>query len=138
MLKHGLKECPFSALVTLIIINLHIDGWNTTARKALSKMLGIPPILLGSLAGIFCSIVNVEDRLKVSVSPDVNDSFQKKSEHPIHVLCQDDQIELLISRFFCEAFRTDLILKRAGGKKSSVHVGSRSALGEAPDRASPA
>jgi len=40
-----LEGMSFSALVTLIIINLHIDGWNTTARKALSKMLGIPPIL---------------------------------------------------------------------------------------------
>jgi energy-coupling factor transporter ATP-binding protein EcfA2 len=93
---------------------------------------------LGSLAGILCFIVDVEDRLKVSVAPEAVESFQNPPEHPIHVLLRDDQMELTVSEYFREAFHTDLILKRAGGKKNSVHVGSRFGLGESPDRASPA
>jgi hypothetical protein len=82
-------------------------------------------------------MVDVETRLKASEAPDVIDSFVEPPQNPVHVLCRDDALEFNISRCFRQAFGADLIVKRAGGKKTSIHVGLRQGFGDSPDRASP-
>ena len=84
---------------------------------------------------LFCMHVRTEGRITDSNPVDSIAVPDDIVSHPIHMLLNDD-IEERLSHYFRRAFGEDLILYRAGGKRSPLLVGDRLSPKQGEDRIS--
>ncbi len=77
------------------------------------------------LQGYFSNFLTTTGRL-VAVNPPNSISFIGQAPtHPIHFLQRDDKLEIQFSKYFNQAFETDLIVNRGAGSRVPIHIGKR-------------
>ncbi len=84
---------------------------------------------------LFCLNMTTENRLRGSNPPDAINLVEGQLSHPIHMLVEDDALELKLSSYFRKAFNADMILERVGGNIPLL-VGNRPAVQPSEDRLS--
>ena len=97
--------------------------WSVT-RQDLDKQ-SFWPDNLSRFRSMFCLKMPTETRLLGSNPPNAINSREERFAHPIHILIDDDDLEIKISEYFRRAFHTDLILDRTPSKTISLLVGRR-------------
>ncbi len=91
---------------------------------------------LDQLASFFVYHLSTESRLQAA-NPASNIALTSAPlTHPIHYLQADDQIELLVSNYFKQAFGLNLIVHRNAGNQVPLHCGDRPKPKEGEDRVS--
>ena len=108
------------------------DARNSISVRGYQLSLGIGsatlrsywPDNIGMFRPLFCLSIPTESRITDSDPPDAIDYLNEPPSNPIHLL-NDDSVEERISGYFRRAFGLDLILYRAGGRKSHLLVGDR-------------
>lgn len=80
---------------------------------------------IGALNNILCSVIDVEQRIQVPGPQEPINFFTEAPSHPMHVLFKRPDLEERVSEAFREAFKTEIILNRGGGKMLAFHVGAR-------------
>ena len=83
------------------------------------------PNNLTSFKPMFCLRLQTESRIKDSDPPSAINTRAEALAHPIHILLDDDELEIKISKYFREAFDDDLILDRTPARTISLLVGNR-------------
>ena len=86
------------------------------------------PKALGSFSSMFCLSMPTETRISGSNPPRAINIWEQELEHPIHILVDDDELEIEISKYFYSAFHNDLILSRTLARNVSLLVGKRPAI----------
>ena len=74
---------------------------------------------------MFCLKMPTETRITGSNPPNAINTREQSLEHPIHILIDDDKLEITISEYFRRAFQDDLILDRTLANTVSLLVGTR-------------
>ena len=80
---------------------------------------------IASFKSMFCLKIPTETRITGSNPANAINIRDEPLQHPIHILIEDDKLEIEISRYFHRAFHNDLILDHTPAKKISLLVGSR-------------
>ncbi|MGI8546411.1 MAG: ATP-dependent nuclease [Gemmatimonadaceae bacterium] len=93
-------------------------------------------MVLGPTSQLFCRLLNAETRLEAANPVENFDVANDLPRLPLHFLLRDDRLEPVISAAFREAFGSDLILYRGGGKQLSLYMGDRPCVTEQDDRSS--
>ena len=83
------------------------------------------PDELARFAPMFCLKMPTETRINGSNPPDAINTREESPAHPIHLLFEDDELEITISEYFSRAFHDDLVLDRNPGRTVSLLVGKR-------------
>lgn len=92
------------------------------------------PDQLTSFGSMFCLTMPTETRITGSDPVDSINLDEDALSHPIHILLDDDDLELRISKYFRQAFNDDLMIDRNTGRTVSLLAGTRpipdSSIGE--------
>lgn len=91
---------------------------------------------LSDLAPIFANSLTTEERLKAANPPNSINIISQVPQHPIHFLQKDDSLEEKMSKYFKQAFGTDLIVHRNAGKEVPLYVGNKPIPRSGEDRVS--
>ena len=83
---------------------------------------------LTTFTPMFCLKMPTETRITGSNPPNAINTREQSLEHPIHILIDDDKLEMKISEYFRRAFHDDLILDRSLAATVSLLVGTRPVL----------
>lgn len=86
-------------------------------------------VSIGSLSGILCGHIDVENRLEVGNGQAPINFFTEAPSHPTHVLFKNGDLEEKLNEIFRAAFKTDIILNRGGGSFIAFHVGEKPEIG---------
>ncbi len=113
-------------------------GWldHTVDRSALTAFWTYPGGQR-SLAPILVNLLSVENRLQISLPPDVQALRDSTPRHPIHAIVLKDGIEQQISGQLRACFGAGIVLNRSLTSKCEVYVGDPPPKDAAEDRASP-
>ena len=90
------------------------------------------PDALTEFRSFFCLEMPTDARITGSDPPAAINTKEEVLGHPIHLLADDDELEIKISKYFRRAFHDDLILDRSLSRTISLLVGKR----PVPDSAS--
>ena len=74
---------------------------------------------------MFCLKIPTETRITGSNPANAINFRDEPLQHPIHILIEDDKLEIEISKYFHRAFHDDLVLDHTPAKKISLLVGTR-------------
>ena len=97
--------------------------WELTIRKLdLQKYW---PDDLAQFRSMFCLKMPTETRITGSNPPEAINIREESLSHPIHILLDDDELEVKISKHFRKAFHEDLILDRNPARTVALLVGTR-------------
>ena len=80
---------------------------------------------IATFRSMFCLRMPTETRITGSNPPNAVNTREEPLSHPIHLLLDDDALELKISEYFRRAFDDDLILDRNPGRTIALLVGTR-------------
>jgi len=88
------------------------------------------------LFSIFVSVLTTEERLKAANPPGSIKITSAAIQHPIHFLQKDDKLEGKFSKYFRQAFGTDLIVHRNAGSEVPLYIGDKPVPKTGEDRVS--
>lgn len=92
---------------------------------------------LNQLTQVFVSFLDTQSRLSI-VGPAMDIPFQREfAQHPIHFLQRDELLAQRISKYFKQAFGSDLIINWGAGSEVPLHIGDRPIFESGEDRVSP-
>ncbi len=74
---------------------------------------------------LFCLNMPTEDRLQGSNPPAAISLGEEQLAHPVHMLVDDDELELALSEYFRNAFNAELVVDRTLARNISLLVGDR-------------
>ena len=100
------------------------SGYGVSLTTGASDVKQHWPDQASMFKSLFCMHVRTEGRITDSNPVDSIAVPDDPVSHPIHMLL-NDEIEERLSHYFRRAFGEDLILYRAGGKRSPLLVGDR-------------
>ena len=83
------------------------------------------PEQISTFRSMFCLKMPTETRITGSDPPNAVNTRDEPLNHPIHLLLDDDALELKISEYFRRAFNDDLILDRNPSRTIALLVGPR-------------
>ena len=95
--------------------SIHYSGyqWGFSVRDS-SVIRQWWPDRIHDVKGLFCLNMTTENRLTGSNPAEAINFGDERLSHPIHMLVDDDELELQLSAHFRRAFHTDMILERVG------------------------
>ncbi|MEG9327026.1 AAA family ATPase [Salinimicrobium catena] len=91
---------------------------------------------ISELANIFANTLTTEQRLSAANPPQSIKITTNAPQHPIHFLQKNDGLERQFSKYFKQAFGTDLIVHRNAGNEVPLYVGKKPKPREGEDRIS--
>ena len=100
-------------------------GYQWSLSRSDSDIRSFWPDDLNRFRSMFCLKMPTEDRIRGSDPPDAVNSREEPLGHPIHILLDEDELEIKISDHFRKAFNEDLILDRNPARTISMLVGPR-------------
>ena len=109
---------------------------NVTQVQAASWWTGFPGGGLHSSAFLYCRLADTLSRLTITSPPSPVNLLTDALSHPIHVLQDDDAVEMRFSEYLKAAFGQDLILNRGAGSTLPLHMGQRPLPSPGEDRVS--
>ena len=115
--------------------SINIRGYGINLGMGGNNLASMWPRNIGNFRSLFSLRIPTENRITDSDPANAIDPLTENPSHPIHLL-YDDRIEERISAYFRRAFGEDLILYRAGGRRSSLFVGERPKRSGGEDRVS--
>ena len=115
--------------------SINIQGYGVSFGVGGSSFASMWPGNIAQFRPFFCQRIPTENRITGSNPPNAIDPLTENPSHPIHLL-YDDRAEERLSEYFSRAFGQDLILYRAGGRRSPLLVGERPILIGREDRVS--
>ena len=102
-----------------------VSGYKLNHVSRLLDLESFWPDRLEPFKSLFCLNMPAETRIGDSdPAPSIN-TQDEPLQHPIHLLIDDDELELKISEHFHRAFQSDLILDRTLSRTISLLVGIR-------------
>ena len=115
--------------------SINIQGYGISLGVGGNSFASMWPGNISQFRSLFCLRIPTENRITDSNPANAIDPLTENPSHPIHLL-YDDRVEERISEYFSRAFGQDLILYRAGGRRSPLLVGERPMLIGPEDRVS--
>ncbi|GAA4461509.1 hypothetical protein GCM10023093_06290 [Nemorincola caseinilytica] len=79
---------------------------------------------------VFFKFLDTKARLIGSNAVDTIDFVNQKARVPLQKLYINDQLEIIISSYFQQAFNLELIVSRLSGKKIHLHIGQTPSMAE--------
>ena len=103
--------------------------WSVSlSNGGLQQLQQFWPEQLNTFRQMFCLRMPTETRITGSNPPKAINHGEETLNHPIHILVDDDELEMNISTYFHRAFGKDLILNRTPSRNISLLVGTRPVL----------
>ena len=104
--------------------SINIQGYGISLGVGRNSFGSMWPRSIAQFRSLFCLRIPTENRITDSNPANAIDPLTDNPSHPIHLL-YDDRVEERLSEYFRRAFGQDLILYRAGGRRSPLLVGER-------------
>lgn len=105
--------------------NWRYSGYQWDVTVSSPNLQGYWPGDITRFRSMFCLKMPTESRITGSNPPNAINTREESFSHPIHILLDDDELEIKISDYFRSAFQTDLILDRNPARTVSLLVGNR-------------
>ena len=110
--------------VTPNLTNYRGLGWSINTNQ-INHIWNQGTTALNNFAKIFVKSLNTVERLQMANTPSSIDFINGVPNHPIHFLFQDEKLELKFSKYFKEAFGTDLLVDRYAGSIIPLFFGDK-------------
>ena len=105
--------------------NWSFSGYQWSLTVGNTSVQDFWPQNIGNFRSMFCLKMPTETRLTGSNPANAINPREEALNHPIHLLIDDDALEVKISEYFRSAFNEDLIVDRNPNRTIALLVGTR-------------